>query len=69
MELGVDGVLLNTAIAHARDPQKMARAMQLACEAGRLAYLSRRIPKRMYAQASSHEEGTISTLPYEARGT
>lgn len=64
MELGVDGVLLNTAIAHARDPQKMARAMQLACEAGRLAYLSGRIPKRMYAQASSPEEGTISTRPY-----
>jgi thiazole synthase len=64
MELGVDGVLLNTAIAHARDPLAMAKAMKLACEAGRLAYLSGRIPKRLYASASSPEEGVISTRPY-----
>lgn len=64
MELGVDGVLLNTAIAHARDPLLMARAMKAACEAGRLAYLAGRIPKRMYASASSPEEGVIATRPY-----
>ncbi|HEX5105679.1 MAG TPA: thiazole synthase [Pirellulaceae bacterium] len=64
MELGADGVLLNTGIAHARDPLGMARAMKAACEAGRLAYLSGRIPKRLYAQASSPEEGVISTRPY-----
>ncbi len=64
MELGVDGILLNTAIAHARDPLQMARAMALACEAGRLAFLSGRIPKRLYAQASSPDEGVITTRPY-----
>jgi thiazole synthase len=64
MELGVDGVLLNTGIAHARDPLGMARAMKAACEAGRLAYLSGRIPKRLYATASSPEEGVIATRPY-----
>jgi thiazole synthase len=64
MELGVDGVLLNTGIAHARDPLGMARAMKAACEAGRMAYLSGRIPKRLYATASSPEEGVISTRPY-----
>lgn len=64
MELGVDGVLLNTAIAHARDPINMALAMKLACEAGRLAYLSGRIPKRLYATASSPEEGVIGTRPW-----
>ena len=64
MELGVDGVLLNTAIAHARDPVQMARAMQLACEAGRLAYLSGRIPKRLYATASSPIEGVVGTRPW-----
>ncbi|MFQ5963213.1 MAG: thiazole synthase [Candidatus Scalinduaceae bacterium] len=53
MELGCDGVLLNTGIAMAKDPVKMARAMKLACESGRLAYLSGRIPKRLYAKASS----------------
>ncbi|MGQ3685739.1 MAG: thiazole synthase [Candidatus Loosdrechtia sp.] len=56
MELGSEGVLLNTAIAHAKDPVKMARAMRLACESGRLAYLSGRIPKRLYAKASSPEK-------------
>ncbi len=59
MELGVDGVLLNTAIAHAKDPMKMARAMKLATEAGRLSYLAGRIPKKRYATASSPIEGTI----------
>lgn len=61
MELGVDGVLLNTAIAHAKDPLGMARAMQAAVVAGRLAYLSGRIPKRLYATASSPEEGVVGT--------
>ncbi len=64
MELGVDGVLLNTAIAHARDPLAMARAMRLATEAGRLAYLAGRIPRRLYATASSPEEGLIATRPW-----
>jgi thiazole synthase len=63
MELGVDGVLLNTGIAHARDPLRMADAMRHATEAGRLAYLSGRIPKRLYATASSPEEGVISLVP------
>jgi thiazole synthase len=63
MELGVDGVLLNTAIAHAKDPIRMADAMRHATEAGRLAYLSGRIPKRLYATASSPEEGVISRAP------
>ena len=62
MELGVDGVLLNTGIAHAADPVRMARAMKAAIEAGRLAYLSGRFPKRLYATASSPEEGTIAPL-------
>ncbi|NUQ63156.1 MAG: thiazole synthase [Pirellulales bacterium] len=60
MELGVDGVLLNTGIAHAKDPLRMARAMQLACQSGRLAHLSGRIPKKLYATASSPTEGTIT---------
>ncbi|WP_315861166.1 thiazole synthase [Anatilimnocola floriformis] len=64
MELGVDGVLLNTAIAHARDPLLMARAMRAACDAGRWAHLAGRIPRRLYAQASSPEEGVISLRPY-----
>ena len=59
MELGVDGVLLNTGIAQAKEPLRMARAMRLACEAGRLAYLAGRIPKKLYATASSPTEGTI----------
>lgn len=63
MELGVDGVLLNTAIAHAQDPLAMARAMNLACTAGRLAYLAGRIPKKLYATASSPETGTIAPKP------
>jgi len=60
MELGVDGVLLNTGIAHAADPLMMARAMKAAIEAGRLAYLAGRIPKKLYATASSPDEGTIA---------
>jgi thiazole synthase len=63
MELGVDGVLLNTGIAHAKDPLRMADAMRHATEAGRLAYLSGRIPKRLYATASSPEEGVITPRP------
>ena len=59
MELGVDGVLLNTGIAHAEDPIRMARAMRLAAESGRLAHLAGRIPKKLYATASSPTEGTI----------
>jgi len=60
MELGCDGVLLNTAIAHAQDPLRMAFAMKFACEAGRLSYLAGRIPKKLYAQASSPMEGRIA---------
>jgi thiazole synthase len=60
MELGCDGVLLNTGIAHARDPLRMAWAMRYACEAGRLAFLSGRIPRKLYAQASSPMEGRIA---------
>jgi thiazole synthase len=60
MELGVDGVLLNTGIAHAKDPLRMARAMRMACESGRHAFLAGRISKRLYATASSPQEGTIT---------
>lgn len=60
MELGVDAVLLNTGIAHATDPLAMARAMRAATEAGRLAYLAGRIPKKLYATASSPEVGNIA---------
>jgi len=60
MELGVDGVLLNTGIAHAGAPLRMARAMRLAAESGRLAFLAGRIPRRLYATASSPLEGTIA---------
>lgn len=60
MELGCDGVLLNTGIAGARDPLTMARAMKHACLAGRLASLAGRIPKKLYATASSPESGVIS---------
>ncbi|OLE36769.1 MAG: thiazole synthase [Candidatus Rokubacteria bacterium 13_1_20CM_2_70_7] len=57
MEIGCDGVLMNTAIAGARDPVAMARAMRLAIEAGRLAYKAGRIGKKLYASASSPLEG------------
>jgi thiazole synthase len=60
MELGADGVLMNTAIAGAQDPVAMARAMRLAVEAGRLAYRAGRIPKKMHAAASSPVEGLIA---------
>ena len=59
MELGCDGVLINTGIARARDPVNMAKAMRFACDAGRLAFLAGRIPKRLYAKASSPTEGLI----------
>ena len=62
MELGVDGVLLNTAIAHAASPLRMARAMQAACYAGRQAFLAGRIPKRLYAIASSPDAGRIGRI-------
>jgi len=61
MELGVDAVLMNTGIAQAKDPIKMARAMRLAVESGRLAYLAGRIPKKLYATASSPIEGIIGS--------
>jgi thiazole synthase len=60
MELGCDAVLLNTGIAGARDPLLMAHAMKHACWAGREAHLSGRIPRKLYATASSPEMGTIS---------
>ena len=65
MELGCDGVLMNTAIAGARDPILMAHAMKHAIEAGRLAYQSGRIAKKRYATASSPFEGVISYIPGE----
>ena len=65
MELGFDGVLLNTGIAHAKDPVQMARAMKLALEAGYHAYRAGRMPKKRYATASSPFEGVISYIPGE----
>ncbi len=59
MELGYDGILMNTAIAEAQDPEKMALAMRHAVEAGRLAYEAGRIPKKLYASASSPLEGVV----------
>ena len=59
MELGADAILMNTAIAEAGDPGQMATAMKLAVEAGRLAYISGRMPKRLYASASSPIQGAI----------
>jgi len=59
MELGADGVLMNTAIAGAQEPIAMAEAMKYAVMAGRLAYLAGRIPKKMYATASSPVEGLV----------
>jgi thiazole synthase len=59
MELGADGVLMNTAIAGAQDPIAMAAAMKHAVIAGRLAYLAGRIPRRLYATASSPVEGMV----------
>jgi thiazole synthase len=59
MELGADGVLMNTAIAEAEDSEKMARAMKLGVECGRLAYESGRMQKRLYASASSPMAGVV----------
>jgi len=59
MELGCDGLLINSAIAGAKDPLAMARAMRLAVEAGRLAYLAGRIETKLYATASSPLNGLI----------
>jgi thiazole synthase len=63
MELGCDGVLLNTGIAGAREPLMMAHAMRQGVVAGRLAYLAGRIPRKLYATASSPVTGVISALP------
>jgi thiazole synthase len=59
MELGADAILMNTAIAESRDPGQMAAAMNLAVQAGRMAYNAGRMPKRLYASASSPIEGAI----------
>jgi thiazole synthase len=61
MELGYDGVLLNTAIAAAEDPEQMALAMKLGVEAGRHAYLAGRMPKKLYASASSPMAGVVGS--------
>jgi thiazole synthase len=61
MELGMDGVLLNTAVAEAQQPVIMAEAMRLGIQAGRLAHAAGRIPQRLYAQASSPLEGLVGT--------
>lgn len=63
MELGIEGVLLNSGIALAREPLRMAAAMRDACAAGRHAYLAGRIPRRLYANASSPESGVIAAAP------
>jgi len=63
MELGADAVLMNTAIAGAQDPVAMAEAMKLAVRAGRLAYVSGRIPRKLYASASSPVEGLVGRYP------
>ena len=65
MELGSDGVLLNTGIAHAKDPVRMAVAMKAACEAGYLGYRAGRIAKRLFATASSPWQGIISPIAGE----
>ena len=59
MELGADAILMNTAIAESQNPEQMATAMKLAVEAGRLAYLAGRMPKRLYASASIPIQGAI----------
>ena len=61
MEIGVDGVLMNTAIAGAKDPARMARAMRRAVQAGRSAFLAGRIPQKLFATASSPLEGVIGS--------
>mgnify|MGYP002039616142 CR=1 FL=1 len=60
MELGATALLMNTALAHAKNPVAMAHAMRLAVEAGRLAYGAGRMPRRLYAQASSPVDGLAS---------
>ncbi len=67
MELGIQGVLLNSGIALARDPLRMAAAMRDACLAGRNAFLAGRIPRRLYANASSPSEGLITPAPQSHR--
>ena len=62
MELGVDGLLMNTAIAGAKDPPAMALAMRMAVQSGRLAYEAGRIPKKLYATASSPLHGLVDAL-------
>jgi thiazole synthase len=57
MEMGCDGILLASAVARAQDPTAMARAMRLAVEAGRLGHAAGRIPRRLYAEASTPTEG------------
>ena len=59
MELGVDGILMNTAIAGAKDPLKMSMAMKMAVESGRMAFEAGRIPRKLYASASSPMDGLI----------
>lgn len=59
MELGADAVLVNTAISQSQHPVAMARAMKLTCEGGRLAYLSGRIPRKLYAESSSPLDGLV----------
>jgi thiazole synthase len=59
MELGCDGLLMNTAIAQAQEPERMAHAMRLAVQAGREAFLSGRIPMKAYASASSPMTGLV----------
>jgi thiazole synthase len=61
MELGYDGVLLNTAVAAAEDPVAMATAVKLGIEAGRYAYLAGRMPKKLYASASSPLSGVVGS--------
>ena len=63
MELGYDGILLNTAVSQAKHPVQMATAMRYAVNAGRMAWLAGRIPRRRYAQASSPSEGRIEATP------
>jgi thiazole synthase len=63
MELGVDGVLMNTAIAEAQDPLRMAEAMKLGVASGRLAFLAGRMPRRDYAAASSPAVGLVGPPP------
>lgn len=65
MELGADAVLLNTAIAHAKDPVLMAHAMRHACLAGRQGSQAGRIPRKRYATASSPWEGSVASIPGE----